>query len=407
MSRPDIAVTGIGMLTPAGTDTETTWKGVRAGKPTAATAPHLTGLPVDFCCSLPFVDIPAALGRRTAHRLNRATQLALMAAKEALQDAGLDHTTWDGTRVGVVIGGALSGTDIWETQYLLMREAGPRHVSPLVIPMIAPSTAAGEVAIAFQAQGPSLVAATACASGATAIALARDLLASGQCDIVIAGGTESCNTPLIATGLAQLGTLSKRCDDPAAASRPFDQARDGFVMAEAAAVLILERATDAAARGHRPRALLAGFGSTTDAHHPIACHPEGRGAEQALRNALADAGLTPYDVGHVNTHGTSTLLNDAVEARAIRAVLPHGPLVNSTKGVLGHAMAAAGAVEACLTILSLQHGVVPATANLDDPDPAFDLNFVTKTPAHQRVSTALSNSFGFGGHNVVLAFRAP
>lgn len=273
--------------------------------------------------------------------------------------------------------------------------------------MIAPSTAAGEVAIAFQAQGPSLVAATACASGATAIALARDLLASGQCDIVIAGGTESCNTPLIATGLAQLGTLSKRCDDPAAASRPFDQARDGFVMAEAAAVLILERATDAAARGHRPRALLAGFGSTTDAHHPIACHPEGRGAEQALRNALADAGLTPYDVGHVNTHGTSTLLNDAVEARAIRAVLPHGPLVNSTKGVLGHAMAAAGAVEACLTILSLQHGVVPATANLDDPDPAFDLNFVTKTPAHQRVSTALSNSFGFGGHNVVLAFRAP
>ncbi|MFI5617894.1 beta-ketoacyl-[acyl-carrier-protein] synthase family protein [Streptomyces sp. NPDC051567] len=406
MNRPDIAVTGLGMLTPAGTDAETTWKGVCAGEPTAATAAQLSGLPVDFCCSVPFVDVPHSLGRRTAHRLNRSTQLALMAAKEALSDAGLDPLTWDGARVGVVIGGALSGTDVWESQYRLLREAGPRHVSPLVIPMIAPSTAAGELAIAFQVRGPSLVTATACASGATAVALARDLLALGQCDIVLAGGTESCNTPLIATGLAQLGTLSRRCDDPAAASRPFDRDRDGFVMAEAAAVLVLERAGDALARGHRPRALLAGCGSSTDAHHPIACHPEGRGAKQALRGALADADLAPRDVGHVSTHGTSTVLNDAVEAEAIRSVLPDGPLVSSAKGVLGHSMAAAGAVEAALSVLSLQHSLIPPTANLDRPDPAFDLDFVTGSAAHRRVEAVLSNSFGFGGHNVVLAFRS-
>lgn len=406
MSRAEVAVTGLGMLTPAGTDAAATWRQVCEGTPTAATAAHLAGLPVDFCCSIPAVDIPGSLGRRTAYRLNRSTQLVLMAARGALQDAELDPLTWDGTRVGVVIGGALSGTDVWATQYQLLQQAGPKHVSPLVIPMIAPSTAAGEVSIAFQAQGPSLVTATACASGATAIALARDLLTSGQCDIVIAGGTESCNTPLIATGLAQL-TLSRRCEDPAAASRPFDQERDGFVMAEAAAVLVMERAHDATARGHRPRALLAGYGSTTDAHHPIACHPEGRGATQALRNALTDADLAPGDVDHINTHGTSTVLNDAVEAAAISAVLPHGPLINSTKGVLGHSMAAAGAVEAAMTILSMQHSLIPPTANLDSPDPAFDLNLVTKTATRQRIDAALSNSFGFGGHNVVLAFRTP
>lgn len=407
VSRPDIAVTGLGMLTPAGIDVETTWKGVCDGEPTAATAGQLAGLPVDFCCSIPAFDVFEALGRRTAYRLNRCTQLVLLAAREALHDAALDPTAWDGARVGVVIGGALSGTHTWESQYQLLRDTGPKHVSPLLIPMIAPSTAAGEVSLAFQAYGPSLVTATACASGATAVVVARDLLTTGQCDIVIAGGTESCNTPLIATGLAQLGTLSARCDDPAAASRPFDQARDGFVMAEAAAVLILERAKDAAARGRRPRALLAGCGSTTDAHHPTAPHPEGRGAKQALRAALADAGLAHHDVAHINTHGTSTRLNDAVEADAISTVLPSGPFINSTKGVLGHSMAAAGAVEAALTVLSLQHSLIPPTANLDSPDPAFDLNFVTKAATSRRVDAALSNSFGFGGHNVVLAFRAP
>ncbi|MGW8783949.1 beta-ketoacyl-[acyl-carrier-protein] synthase family protein [Streptomyces sp. NPDC055796] len=407
MSRPDIAVTGLGMLTPAGIGVEATWEGVLDGKSTAATSEQLAGLPVDFCCSLPHFDTAEVLGRRTAHRLDRSSQLAVVAARAALRDARLDPDTWDGTRVGVVIGCGVGAAHTWETQGKRLHEFGPRRVSPLLLPMIGPSTPAGEVALATGARGPSLATGTACASGATAIVIARDLLTSRQCDVVITGGTEACNTPLILTGLAQLGALSTRCDDPATASRPFDQARDGFVLGEAAAVLILERAQDTIARGHRPRALLVGCGSTTDAYHPTTPHPEGRGIKHALLTALTDAGLGASDIGHVNAHGTSTRLNDTVEARTLQAVLPHRPYVTSTKGVLGHSLGATGAVEAALTVLSIQHSVVPPIANLEIPDPDIDLNLVVNAPVEQHVEAALSNSFGFGGHNVVLAFHSP
>lgn len=407
MNTPAIAVSGLGMLTPAGIGVEATWAGVLDGKSTAATHDQLAGLPVDFCCSLPPFDPAEALGRRTAHRLDRSSQLAVIAAGQALRDACLDPGAWDGARVGVVIGCGVGASDTWETQGRRLHEFGPRRVSPLLLPMIGPNTPAGEVALAVGARGPSLATATACASGATAIVVARDLLTSRQCDVVIAGGTEACTTPLIMTGLAQLGALSTRCDDPAAASRPFDTARDGFVLGEAAAVLILERAEDTIARGHRPRALLAGCGSTTDAYHPTTPHPEGRGIQAAMHGALADGGLDGRDIDYVNAHGTSTRLNDAVEAHTLRTVLPHGPAVSSTKGVLGHSLGATGAVEAALTVLSIQHSLIPPTANLDTPDPDVDLNLVTKTVAEQRVAAALSNSLGFGGHNVVLAFRTP
>ncbi|MEU9097332.1 beta-ketoacyl-[acyl-carrier-protein] synthase family protein [Streptomyces sp. NPDC048361] len=404
---PRIAVTGLGLLTPAGMGVEATWEGVLDGKSTAATSDQLAALPVDFCCSLPHFDAADVLGRRTAHRLDRSSQLAVIAAKEALLDAGLDPATWDGARVGVVIGCGVGASHTWETQGRRLHDFGPRRVSPLLLPMIGPSTPAGEVALACGARGPSLATGTACASGATAIVIARDLLTSRQCDVVIAGGTEACNTPLIVTGLAQLGALSARCDDPASASRPFDQARDGFVLGEAAAILIFERAEDTIARRHRPRALLAGCGSTTDAYHPTTPHPEGRGIKQAMLTALTDAGLSGSDIGYVNAHGTSTRLNDSVEAHTLQAVLPHNPLVTSTKGVLGHSLGATGAVEAALTVLSIQHSLIPPTANLENPDLGIDLNLVTKAAVEQRVAAALSNSFGFGGHNVVLAFHTP
>ncbi|MDH6122335.1 3-oxoacyl-(acyl-carrier-protein) synthase [Kitasatospora sp. GAS204A] len=406
MSRPDIAVTGLGMLTPAGIDAAATWRGVCAGETTAATCDQLAGLPVDFCCRVPAFDAAQALGRRIAHRLDRSTHLALLAAQEALRDAALDPLAWDAARVGVVIGSGLGASHTWESQGRELHERGPGRISPLLISMIGPSTPASEIAMACGAHGPALATGTACASGATAIAVARDLLTTGQCDIVLAGGTEACTTPLITTGFAQLGALSTRRDDPATASRPFDQTRDGFVLAEAAAVLVLERAEHAAARRHPPRALLAGCGSATDAHHPTSPHPQGRGIKQAIRTALADADLNPHDVRYVNAHGTATIQGDAVEADAINALLPHGPSVTSTKGALGHSLGAAGAVEAALTILSVQHSLIPPTANLDTPDPAFDLNLVTKTATHERVSAALSTSVGFGGHNVVLAFRS-
>ncbi|MFF2786277.1 beta-ketoacyl-[acyl-carrier-protein] synthase family protein [Streptomyces sp. NPDC058049] len=401
-----MAVTGLGMVTPAGSCVDATWRRVCEGGSTAAAShPALAGLPVDFCASVGEFD-SSVVGRRNLYRLDRFVQLVLVAAHEAVADAGLCAADWDSPRVGVVIGCGMGGVATWEKQHGRLLGRGPESVSPLMIPMMTPNSAAGEIALALGARGPGMVVCTACASGATAIATARDLLASGQCDIVIAGGTEAVNTPLTVTAFANLGTLSQRCEDPAAASRPFDAERDGFVMAEGAAVLVLERAEHALARGHRPRAVLAGCGSASEAHHPTAPHPEGLGASQALRAALRDADLAAGDIDHVNAHGTSTVLNDQVEARVISRALPHGPLVTSTKGVLGHLLGAAGTVEAALTVLAIQQGTVPPTANLQDTAPGIDLNLVTKTVSRQPVRAALSNSFGFGGHNVVLAFCA-
>ncbi|MER6256330.1 beta-ketoacyl-[acyl-carrier-protein] synthase family protein [Streptomyces sp. NPDC001584] len=243
------------------------------------------------------------VGRRNLCRLDRFAQFAVVAAYEALADAGLCAADWDATRVGVVIGSGMGGVATWEAQHARFLTQGPQSVSSVMIPKLTPNSAAGEVALACKARGPSFAVSTACASGATAVAAAKDLLTSGQCDIVIAGGAEAASTPLTVAAFSNLGALSRRCAEPAAASRPFDSDRDGFVMAEGAAVLVLERAEHAAARGRRPRALLAGCGSASDAHHPTAPHPEGAGAQQAIRAALLDAGLASGDVDHVNAHG--------------------------------------------------------------------------------------------------------
>lgn len=403
--RTPIAVTGLGLLTPGGEGAEATWEAVCAGRSLATRDPALDGLPVDFSCRLPLPeeDIDRAVGRKS-WRMGRFAKLAVLAAREAVRDAGLDPATWQGTRVATVIGCGMGGTEKWEEQYLRLDRHGPGRVSPLTIPMIIPNLAAGEVSIDLGARGVGLAPATACASGATAIALARDLLAGGLCDVAVAGGTEAAVSRLCVTGFWRMGALSERADAVAGASRPFAADRDGFVLAEGAGVLVLERAADAAARGARPRALLAGCGSTSDAHHPTA-PPEGaHGAEAALRTALHEAGLAPDDVDHVNAHGTSTPLNDATEAALIARALPHRPSVTATKGVLGHTLGAAGAIEAALTILTLQHGRVPPIANLQAPAPEFDIDCVTKQPRPQHIRAALSHSFGFGGHNVVLAF---
>ncbi|MBO0511950.1 beta-ketoacyl-[acyl-carrier-protein] synthase family protein, partial [Streptomyces beijiangensis] len=256
------------------------------------------------------------------------------------------------------------------------------------------------------ARGPSLATETACASGASALAVARDLLLSGACDIAVAGGTEAAITPVVTTGFQRMGALSSRTGDPAAASRPFADDRDGFVISEGAAILVLERVGDARARGRRGYAQLAGTGMSSDAHHPTAPAPGGNVAEVALRAAVAEAGLRPSDIDHVNAHGTSTPKNDEMEAELIGRVLPHGPSVTAAKGVLGHSLGAAGAVEAALTVLTIHHSTVPPVANLTPQSLAFDLDCVTGAERRQDVRAAVSHSFGFGGHNVVLAFRA-
>ncbi|WP_035793701.1 beta-ketoacyl-[acyl-carrier-protein] synthase family protein [Kitasatospora mediocidica] len=405
MSGIDVVVTGLGLVTPAGIGVGPSWAGVCAGRPTAALDPVLDRNPVRISCRVPHWDPGALLGERRAHRLDRFTQFALVAAREAIADAGLDPTTWDGARVGVVLGCADGGPGTVEEQHRILVEQSPARVSPLLLPMQLPNMLAGQTAIEFAATGPNLVVATACASGATAIGTARDLLLLDRCDLVLAGGSEAMITPLVMAGFAKMGALSRREDDPLGASRPFDLDRDGFVAGEGAGVVVLERAADARARGVRIRARIAGYGASADAHHMTTPHPEGRGIETAVRTALADAGAGPGDVQHVNAHGTATPLNDLAEARMLRRVLTGDPLVTSTKGVTGHLLGAAGAVEAVFSVLAVEQGLVPPTANLHTLDPELEIK-VAGSATEARIDLALSNSLGFGGQNAVLAIAA-
>ncbi|MER8000069.1 beta-ketoacyl-[acyl-carrier-protein] synthase family protein [Streptomyces sp. NPDC095613] len=405
--RPAVAITGLGMITPAGHDTESTWDGLCAGASTARRVPELRGCEVDFACTVDGIDLDAAIGGRTAFRMGRYVKFALLAAREAVADAGLDPRSWDGTRVAVVVGTSSGGSASLAEQAVALDRRGPGATSPAGVLLTIPNMPAAEIAINMRATGPSMAPCTACSSGVTALAVARDLLTTGQCDIAVAGATESIVFPVAMTGFARSrsAAVARPGDDPARLCRPFAADRLGLVMGEGAAVMVLEREADARARGAGPRALLAGAGATTDAHHPTSPHPSGAVAQRAVEAALRDAGWQAGDVEHVNAHGTSTPLNDATEAAVISRVFPHRPPVTAPKGVLGHCMGAAGAIEAGLTVLSLQHGVVPPVANLDAPADEFDIACVTKTPLYRPIERAVSHSFGFGGHNAVVALR--
>jgi 3-oxoacyl-[acyl-carrier-protein] synthase II len=402
----DVAVTGLGLVTPAGIGVEATWSRVLEATPTAATDAALSGMPVDFDCAVAGFDADARLGRRQAWRMDRYEQLAVVAAREAVADARLDPATWQGARVGVVLGTALGGTATYEQQQRKLATGGVHAVSAMLIPMAATNMVAGYVAMDTGARGPNLVTTTACASGATALGTARDLLRTGACDVVLAGGVEACLSPTIVAAFTRMKALSRRRGDPAAASRPFDAGRDGFVLAEGAGILVLERMSHARARGATVRARLSGYGASADALHPTAPDPDGGGATRAIQAALIDAGVAPDEVDHVNAHGTSTPLGDLAEGRMLRRVLRGDPPVTATKGVVGHALGAAGAIEAACTVLTVQHGVIPPTANLDSLDRRIEVDVVAKTPRHRRVEVAVSNSFGFGGQNAALVITA-
>ncbi|MGK5638152.1 beta-ketoacyl-[acyl-carrier-protein] synthase family protein [Streptomyces sp. URMC 126] len=406
MTGGPAAITGIGLVTAAGPDRDTTWRGVLAGRGAATRLPSTGSPSVDFACLVPGLDTALAPLRRKLWRLDPFARLAVLAAREAVADAALDPAVWHSPRVGVSLGNASGGrATIWAQQARL-RDRGPEHVSSAALPMGLINMAGAEVALDLGALGPSMAPVTACASGADALSLARHWLAADVCDIVLAGGTESATDPFSIVAFDRLGVLSHRRDDPATAARPFDADRDGFVIGEGAAVLVLERPEHARARGAVPYALLAGSGSTTDAHHPTSPRPDGAGARRALSAALADAGVSADEVDHVNAHGTATPMNDLVEGRLIEDFFPHGPTVTATKGVLGHTLGAAGAVEAAVTVLTMRHDLVPPTANLGRLDPALSIDVVHGEPRKQRVEVAVSDSFGFGGHNTVLVFRA-
>ncbi|MEU9999134.1 beta-ketoacyl-[acyl-carrier-protein] synthase family protein [Streptomyces sp. NPDC050848] len=395
----DVCVTGLGMVTPAGDGWGATWDRVCEGMSTAVLRSP-TPVPHMACC-VPDFD-PARLGQARSRRPDRCTQLALLAAHEALSDAGLDSALWDGARVSVIVGSSSGGAETWESEHRALLGKGAQEVSPYAVPTSLGNSVSAQLTIEFGARGPSHTVNTACASGSTAIGTALDLLALGRCDIALVGGADATITPYYVAGFDRVGALSRRFDDPTGALRPFDAQRDGFVMGEGAGMLVLERDSDARARGARTRARIRGFGASSDAHHVVKPSPDGAGLAAALREALARAGASAEDVSHVNAHGTGTPLGDRVEAAVLAELFPHRPPVTSTKGVTGHLMGAAGAVEAALTVLAVEQGLVPPTANLDELDAAVVLDIPTKL-REKPLQLALSVSTGFGGQNAVLA----
>ncbi|MFC4564524.1 beta-ketoacyl-[acyl-carrier-protein] synthase family protein [Nocardiopsis mangrovi] len=406
--RAPVAITGIGLVTPAGIGRAANWKAVCTGAATADVVDTLADAPIGFASVVPAAfDADRLAGPRASRRYDRGTQFALAAGWEALDDAGLTPAALEGARVAVVMGTAFGGVRSFEDDHARLMADGPGAVTARFLPKALANMASGVASIEFGATGPAMVVSTACASGTTAIGIGLGLLRSGAADVVLAGGTDAAVTTLNVAGFHKLRALS-RADrfPPARASRPFDIAHDGFVMGEGAGVLILERVPDATGRGARPYALLAGYGAASDAHHITAPHPDGRGAKEAIREACDDAGLSPGDIDHINAHATSTPIGDAIEAGVVAEIAPNAALT-STKGVTGHPMGAAGAIEAAYTALTLHTRTVPPVANLDEPcERAGGLDLVMGGARSQRVDTALSNSFGFGGHNAVLAFTS-
>jgi len=409
-----VVVTGMGLISPAGRGLPDAWNGALSGKTGAAVDDDLVamGTPVTICCRVPSFDPDEELGRGASRRLDRFTHLAVIAAREAIQHSGLADgddeqiTGADPDRAGVLLGSGIGGAETWASEYPNYLEKGPKRTSPMFIPKMLSNTAAGTVAIRSGARGPNMTINTACAAGASSIHIGRDLIRSGSADIVIAGGVEAGITGLSVSAFAQMGALSKN-PDASTASRPFDVDRNGFVIGEGSAVVVLESAEHAQARGATTYATMAGAGASADAHHATAPPEDGGGAILAIRRAVEDAGIDPTHIDHLNAHGTSTPLNDAAEARAMRAVFGDHTdqiAVTSTKGVTGHTLGAAGAIEAIFSIMAMREGLIPPTANLVNQDPEIALDVVSGSPRESALRAVLSTSMGFGGQNAALVF---
>jgi 3-oxoacyl-[acyl-carrier-protein] synthase II len=402
-----VLVTGLGATTPLGGDVASTWSAMLAGKPgvNALTEEWAADLPVRIGAQVA-VDPRDVLERVRARTLDRSQQLALIAAQEAWSDAGAPEVGPE--RLAVVIASGIGGVVTLISAYDTYREKGARFVSPHTIPMLMPNGPAATVGLEFGARAGVHAPVSACASGSEAVGVALDVLRAGRADVVIAGGTEAAIHPLCVLAFAQMRALSIRNDAPGEASRPFDKARDGFVMGEGAGVLILETEQHAKARGAKVYAELAGAGMSSDAHHIAAPEPTGAGAARAIQLALRDAELTPAEIKHVNAHATSTTLGDVAECLAMRTALgselDHIP-VTAPKSMFGHMLGAAGAIEALATVLSVNERICPPTINIDDPDDDIDIDIVKFEPRPLPSGAAITNSFGFGGHNVTLAVR--
>ncbi|SCG61418.1 beta-ketoacyl-ACP synthase II [Micromonospora inositola] len=405
MSRIDVVVTGLGATTPLGGDVASTWDAMLAGRSgvSALTQEWAEQLPVRIAASLA-VDPAGLLDRVKLRRLDRSEAIAIIAAQQAWADAGLADSGLDPERLGVSVGSGIGGALTLLAQDDILEASGPRRVSPHTIPMLMPNGPAAWVGLELGAQAGVHSVASACATGAEAIALGLDMIRAGRADVVMAGGTEAVIHSLPIAGFASMRAMSTRNDEPERASRPWDKGRDGFVLGEGAGVIVLERADHAAARGARVYGRLAGAGLTSDGYDIVQPHPEGAGAIRAIAKAIADAGVARQDIVHVNAHATSTPVGDMAEIKALHQALGDHPVLTATKSMTGHLLGAAGALESIATILAIRDGVVPPTINLDDPDDGLDLEVVAHKARHMDIPAALNNSFGFGGHNVALVF---
>jgi len=404
----DVVVTGLGATTPLGGDAASTWDSLVAGRSgvSALTQDWAARLPVRIAAQLA-VEPAETLDRVKLRRLDRCEAIALIAAHEAWRDSGLADTDVDRERLAVSVGSGIGGAQTLLAQDDILEDSGPRRVSPHTVPMLMPNGAAAWVGLELGAKAGVHCVVSACATGAEAIALGLDMIRSGRADVVVAGGTEAVIHPLPIAGFASMRAMSTRNDEPPLASRPFDKRRDGFVLGEGAAMVVLERADHAAARGATVYARLAGAGLTSDGYDIVQPDPQGLGATRAIKAALRDADLAPTDVVHVNAHATSTPVGDIAEITSLHAALGEHVVITATKSMTGHLLGAAGALESIATILALHHGIVPPTINLDDPDDGVDLDVVAHKARHLDIPVALNNSFGFGGHNVALIFTRP
>jgi 3-oxoacyl-[acyl-carrier-protein] synthase II len=404
--RDPIVVTGMGCVSPVAVGREASWRAILAGQGgvVGITRFDAAEFPVRIAAEVKDFNPTLYLDAKDARRADRYIQFAVAAAREALDDARLNINGDNAERVGVIIGSAMGGLQTFEDGVRTLQTRGPARVSPFFVPMLLADMASGIVSIQLGAKGPNLATVSACASAAHAIGEAAATIRRGDADVMLAGGSEAAVTPAGVAGFAAAGALSTRNDDPARASRPFDKGRDGFVLGEGGAVLVLETLSHALARGAMPVAVVSGYATTADASHIVQPAPEGEGAARAMRLAIERAGLTPRDISCVNAHGTSTSLNDKFETLALKAVFESPPPVSSTKGATGHLLGAGGAVEAVFSVLTLRDQTLPPTINYETPDPDCDLDYVPNEARPAQVRHVLSNSLGFGGHNVALVF---
>lgn len=414
MSKERVVVTGIGAVSPVGIGHEQFWQGIVEGKSGVC---RVTRIPENeqpaskIAAEVVGFEPSKYMEPKQARRTDRFIQFAIAASRLAVEDAKIDLSKNDPTRVGVVVGSAAGGFQSIEEQYKTLLKKGPDRCSPMTVPMLIVNMAAGWVSIIHNAKGPNLCTVTACATSAHSVGDAYRLIQRGEADVMFAGGSEAPITALVMAGFSSARTLSTRNDEPQKASRPFDRDRDGFVIGEGAAVLILESLTHANARGATIYAEVVGYGSTADAWDIVQPRPDGEGAARAMEQALKEANLTPQDVQYINAHGTSTGLGDRAETTAIKRAFKehatsHKLAISSTKSMTGHLLGAAGALEAAISCLAIKDSIIPPTINLDNPDEECDLDYVPhKARKNVQVNVAMSNSFGFGGHNCTLLFK--